>query len=71
MSPNRVLQKSTPPSVLMHKGQISGNTLTKCSLSEAIRPLGFFPEAIDAIVRLLFRECRDVPFVIVSINPAD
>lgn len=46
-------------------------TLTKCSFSDAIRPLGFLPDAIDAMVRLRFKECKEVPFVIVSIKPAD
>jgi len=46
-------------------------TLTKWSLRDAIRLRGFFPEFIDAMVRLRFRECREVPFVMVSINPDD
>lgn len=46
-------------------------TLLKWSFNEAIRPRGFCPDAMEAIVRLLFKECREVPFVMVSISPED
>jgi hypothetical protein len=43
----------------------------KWSFSVAIRPRGLLPDAMEAMVRERLREWRDVPLVIVSINPED